>query len=394
MYQNTSRLKNRKSEMFVLISVFAIYMMAVIVLISENSDEKVIYQIMPLILILLYTIRHYLYFKNNTNLRVIYNLIPIAELICIHILFYNTDASIIEPLYVVFVTNIIMSFSFVYGLTYAYLGYIIYYVLGLSKNSASVDFMVLFDFIMSLVNYSILVLAIAFAKIHMNRTETMKKLMSELEEKTAELEKVAVLSERNRIAGEMHDTVGHTLTTVIVELEACKLLFDNDKEKAKAKLNLASEQVRTGLTEMRGVVKKMSDDGELHSLVSGLEAMATELLTHTDVHIELDIADIKSLIPIQEKVLYRMAKESVTNAIKHGKCDEILITLSETKGFYNMSIIDNGVGASKVEYGFGLTSMEERVIGLGGELTVKAQKNEGCSVSVKLPKNKMVDEVK
>jgi signal transduction histidine kinase len=141
----------------------------------------------------------------------------------------------------------------------------------------------------------------------------------ELKDAYGKLEDITILKERNRLAREIHDTLGHTLTTVLVETEAGKILLQKDKELGIEKIELAQEQIRKGLDDLRRSVSLLSQGDELLDFNTSLEVFIKDTVKHTGVLIKYDInLDVQLNSPIR-RTLFRALQEGITNGIKHGK---------------------------------------------------------------------------
>ncbi|MFS0724752.1 histidine kinase [Paenibacillus sp. 1P07SE] len=214
-----------------------------------------------------------------------------------------------------------------------------------------------------------------------------------LREKAETLAEMSVLEERNRIAYEMHDGVGHTLTAAIVQLEATKRLAERDEAMPLEKLDLLSGLVRKGLDDIRRTVRLMKSD-EVQPL--SLEASLRELLQYTEdtmeIRVDADISlpDDLELGRLTEQTLYHALQEGLTNAIRHGRCSEARFALQVEDGMLQFRLVSDGKPFGEAVPGFGLSSMMERVELLGGEVSIGSARGsdgapEGCQLSIDLP---------
>ncbi|MDP4089153.1 MAG: sensor histidine kinase [Bacillota bacterium] len=210
-------------------------------------------------------------------------------------------------------------------------------------------------------------------------------LYNNLKEAYERVEAVTALKERNRIAREIHDTVGHTLTTVLVEIEACKRLIRKDTELALEKLNLAQGQVRKGLNDIRGSVRLLENGEDILDFHEALEAIIRDTEKHSGVTIKSHIECGTELDKPQEKVILSALLEGLTNGIRHGKSTAFLFKLHSEGNKVVFSLEDNGCGASVVTPGFGLRAMKERVADLGGSFKQTSKPDEGFGVYITLP---------
>jgi len=206
-----------------------------------------------------------------------------------------------------------------------------------------------------------------------------------------ELRELSVINERQRIIGEIHDTVGHTLTTAIIALEDGSKLLDHEPAAAQAKIKLAQQQTRQSLADLRGAIRTMQQ-GDNGTYNDRLNALIDEIRRTTDLDITL-VSDLKTNpLPIQQNVLLSAVKEFATNSLKHGKSRAIDLLLQEFDGAYHLTISDDGVGSDNVVFGFGLTTIRNRAESLGGTMRVESGRDDGFSLHIALPAGKMTEE--
>ena len=207
-----------------------------------------------------------------------------------------------------------------------------------------------------------------------NRLSTTNSMLEEanrkLEEYAKESERVAQTKERNRLAREIHDTLGHSLTGMVTGIEACIMLMDIAPEAAKEQLHAIEEVGRQGITDVRQSVKALRPDMlERMDLDDALVKMLEEMRKSTGIHIGYVCqADLKHFNQDEEEVIYRIIQESTTNAVRHGKASGIQIQIQRENSFLKIKVRDNGIGCQAITKGFGLHHMEERLKLLGGGL--------------------------
>jgi signal transduction histidine kinase len=245
---------------------------------------------------------------------------------------------------------------------------------------------------------------IELAQLRHSLEQTVEQRVSALEkasrslavtfrEKAETLAEMAVLEERNRIAYEIHDTVGYTLTSAIVQLEAAKKIAEQQDRVPWEKLELLSGLVRKGLEDVgRAVMLIRSDDAETMTL----EAALRELIQYTEdtmeIVIESDISLSSNTKPgrLTEQVLYHALQEGLTNAARHGKCTRVRFSLRLSNGMLMFRLVSDGEPFGSAVPGFGLSSMIERVQLLGGRVDIRSSADAkgdpvGCELSIDLP---------
>ena len=218
------------------------------------------------------------------------------------------------------------------------------------------------------------------------KSNQLENTYNQLKKASKQLEELTIMKERNRIAREIHDTVGHTLTSVLIEMEAAQKLLDIDKSSAEEKLGLAKEQVRKGLTDVRMSVRTLKQGNEILDFVPSLESLINDYIKHTSVNIKYMISpDLPKLNEAQEKTLYRALQEGLTNGVKHGKSTAFVFILDYEDNIVKFSLQDNGCGTDDVNYSFGLTSMNDRVSEIGGTMIVHSSKDDGFLIEITVP---------
>ncbi|WP_258358985.1 AAA family ATPase [Moorella sulfitireducens] len=213
------------------------------------------------------------------------------------------------------------------------------------------------------------------------RTESLARLQKETLDALVEKSR---LEERNRIAREIHDTVGHTLTSVLVQIEAGKRLLQKDASLVEPKLEQCQEQLRKGLDDIRRSLRLLRGSGVTGG-VPDLETLIRDVVKNTGVTIDYRIDPLPQLDPVRRYVLYRALQEGLTNGIRHGGSRSFYFSLTEENGTARFLLQDYGKGAEEIHPGFGLTSMRERVKELEGEMSISARPGAGCRLEIILP---------
>lgn len=208
-----------------------------------------------------------------------------------------------------------------------------------------------------------------------------------LEEYAKQIEKVTLLEERNRLARDLHDTVGHTYTSVIMGLDAASFLLETSPEKAQGQVNRLSDVMRKSLGDIRSQIHQISPFGEQEELSAQLKKIAMEFAEHTRTNIHFEyIGTHEMKISSQGTITFiRCLQESLTNAVRHGHAMEIIITLKEEGQYGILTIKDDGIGIGNVKFGFGQNGMKERLEALQGGLRIESKVDKGTVITCFLP---------
>ena len=208
---------------------------------------------------------------------------------------------------------------------------------------------------------------------------------NQLKDYAAMQKQMGEVEERNRIAREIHDTLGHTMTGLSAGIDACIALIDYSVDETKKQLHIISNVARQGLKDVRRSMKKLRPDTlEKESLESAIQKLIEDARDASKVSVEFH-----SFLPTlqfeedEEDTIYRIIQEGITNAIRHGHATKVFVNLKKVDMWLLIRIRDNGVGCDDIKDGFGLTHMRERVEMLHG--TVKCSSYLGFQIIVRLP---------
>lgn len=196
----------------------------------------------------------------------------------------------------------------------------------------------------------------------------LEEAQKRLEEYSKIIRHTSQLEERNRISGELHDTIGHKLTGVFMQLEAGSRLMDVDPVKGMEIIGEVKDNMSRCIDLLRETVKDMKPK-EYGSRILSIAQMLKEFSNTSGVIIDFDVrGNPFRLNTSAEITLYRNVQEAVTNAVRHGKAQKIEVLLEYRNDRVILLVSDNGEGCSSIIKGIGLRGMEERVELLGGSL--------------------------
>lgn len=223
------------------------------------------------------------------------------------------------------------------------------------------------------------------------RSELLREELEEAHRRLAEYsvqaEELAASRERNRLAREIHDSLGHHLTVMKVQLEAAEMVLRRDPDDAIRRMSSARELAREGLAEVRRSVAALRASPlngrplpeALGSLVDPGEGAALKV-----------IGEPRSLPPEATLALYRAAQEGLTNARRHARARRVEVTLDyRAPDAVRLEVSDDGAGTSREEDGdrpgFGLLGLDERVRLISGRLATRSRPGEGFTLEVEVP---------
>jgi two-component system sensor histidine kinase DesK len=192
-----------------------------------------------------------------------------------------------------------------------------------------------------------------------------------------EIEQLAKVAERERIARDLHDVLGHTLSVITLKSELAGKLIDRDPERAGKEIREVSEISRQALSEVRDAIRGYRSKGLAAELAQAKTTLETAGLT-----VQCDAASTVKLPAVQESVLSLVVREGVTNVVRHAQARSCRLRLEQHNGTCSLEIEDDGLGSSGEE-GNGLRGMRERVEMLGG--TLLRDTRSGTKLTITVP---------
>lgn len=197
-----------------------------------------------------------------------------------------------------------------------------------------------------------------------------------------EIERLAKVAERERIARDLHDLLGHTLSLIILKSELASKLADRDPSRARDEIRDVEKISREALSQVRQAVGGYRTGGLMNEI-----AAAKEMLRAASIDCLTDVAPI-SLPQTQVAILALAVREAVTNVVRHSGAAHCTIRIAQTEHELQLTIADDGRGSSDAE-GFGLTGMRERISALGGTLT--RDSSHGTVLMIALPLSRTME---
>ncbi|MCW3489521.1 sensor histidine kinase [Dethiobacter alkaliphilus] len=192
--------------------------------------------------------------------------------------------------------------------------------------------------------------------------EARNKLMASAKE-TAHL---AEVKERNRIAREIHDSIGHSIAGVLIQMQVAGRLVGKDDNKAKETLQLCTEKLADALTVARQTVYNLKPRERL-----GIEYIKRIIKDYTFCPVEVSYQGDFDLMPAEHlETTAAIIKEALTNTVRYSKATQVVIELLTNEKYTRLLVKDNGIGCEVIREGMGISGMKERVRNLGGNLSI------------------------
>lgn len=218
--------------------------------------------------------------------------------------------------------------------------------------------------------------------------EELRTLNEQLKEYALLQEKMGETKERNRLAREIHDTLGHTLTGLSVGIDAAMMVLDIDSKATRKQLSLLSETARQGLQDVRRSVERLRPDAlERYALKDAIKKMIDDFITISNVNISFKahLEDMNFGSDIEEFV-YRFVQEGTTNAVRHGEAKNIVVSFAIQEDVLILLMEDDGKGCKNIEDGFGIHHMKERLMQFNG--TLRTYGEHGFTIIAEVPLRK------
>ncbi|GAA5110322.1 sensor histidine kinase [Pseudonocardia adelaidensis] len=223
----------------------------------------------------------------------------------------------------------------------------------------------------------------------LQREQQLRRELAEAHEQlrdyAAQAERLATAQERNRVARDIHDGLGHSLTVVQMQVKAARAVLSTDPAKADDVLAKAQHQSEEALGAVRRSVRALREPRSTGPLPEALGALAEEA-SAAGLPTRLQVSGTQR--PLRDdarEALYRAAQEGLTNVRKHARADRADLLLDYGESAVRVAVRDDGVGTGDGQPGFGLVGLRERAALLGGRLRVESAPGAGCTLTMEVP---------
>jgi signal transduction histidine kinase len=201
---------------------------------------------------------------------------------------------------------------------------------------------------------------------------------------------LSIVEERNRLARELHDSLVQKLFGVVLAAQSAGTLLERDSAAARQQVEHLQELAQEAVVELRSLVFQLRP-AEIET-----EGLGAALRKHVDLlrrahraHIELELTGSPRLRAGVDEEVFRIAQESLQNALRHSQAEHIELRLDEDAGGLRLTVADDGVGFEPEEAGLrsrrlGLTSMEERARALGARLRIDSAPGHGTTIALEV----------
>ncbi|MDT3426182.1 signal transduction histidine kinase [Paenibacillus forsythiae] len=243
------------------------------------------------------------------------------------------------------------------------------------------------------VNYgSFVLVGMLFRSIVSEKVKT-EQLYSELEsanrklkEYSNNIEELAVAKERARIAQELHDSIGHSLIALSMNLEYAEYAMDKFPAKTKEVISKAHEISREGMANLREAVSVLRESDSAWPLRSSLHEIFANFERTDRIQFDLRMdEELENEEPDIKSCLYKTVREAVTNGIRHGRATAFTVDIRKREAEIMLVVNNNGLGSGHLMKSDGLQGIERRAAVLGGKLHIQSGEEKGFTLEVRIP---------
>lgn len=220
-----------------------------------------------------------------------------------------------------------------------------------------------------------------------NAHQELQQTHAALQEASVHSMRSAALAERTRLAQDMHDGIGHQLTSLIVQLQALEIILPGDPQQAAHAVPAMLEVARKTMAEVRQAVRAWQEDESGLGLVA-LQGLVSQCAAHSTLALEFQQDGDLSKWPVELSVsLYRVLQEALTNIMRHAQATAASVRVQEHDQQVVLTVADNGRYTEKTPLilGYGIKGMIERCQALGGSCTISQDQPHGLKLQVMLP---------
>jgi len=223
--------------------------------------------------------------------------------------------------------------------------------------------------------------------------ENLLEANNKLEEYVSSIEELTILKERNRISREIHDSVGHALSTAIIQLSAMEVVASKEDNNLKEMISGLRSFINDSFQDVKSAVKELkSDDYNNYRGIIRIQDLCKNFEKMSGIEVKIIVCKGSwNLSTKQSTHLYRITQEVLSNSLKHGKATKINVIMNFTENDFVISFKDNGTGTDIInESGFGLKNIKERTEEIGGTVDITSKLGNGFFVKIVIPKEREI----
>ena len=318
------------------------------------------------------------------QMRIAYGL-SVVLVICAF-LFQLVAADINVPYLVIIISASMINNYPLKPMKYFIGGMILGFIITQLSRSVFVDHITDMDEVVSMVYLNGMILTLILSVFYMLKkfyviNDQLNITVATIENQNQIIKELSATEERNRIAKEIHDTVGHRLTGALYLIESASL--NEMKVSRNESLSKAYELIKHALDDIRHSVKLLVEDSSIH-FEDKLIALKEQIESHTGLVVEMDVQLNEPIPSVFQRLLIQIFMECCTNTVKHAKTRKAHALITHSNHLLLYSFTDDGSNTDEVTFGFGLSTMKESVESFGGKFDARSGQD-GFTISIQLP---------
>lgn len=223
--------------------------------------------------------------------------------------------------------------------------------------------------------------------------ENLIEANNKLEEYLSSIEELTIVKERNRISREIHDSVGHALSTAMIQLSAMEVIASKEESALKDMISNLRSFINESFQDVKRAVKELkSDDYDNYRGIIRLQDLCKNFDKMSGIKVDTILCKGSWILSTKQSThLYRIAQEVLSNSLRHGKTTKIKVIMNFTENDFVISFKDNGRGTDKIEEkGCGLRNIRERVDEINGTVDISSELGNGFFVKIVVPKERKI----
>jgi signal transduction histidine kinase len=240
---------------------------------------------------------------------------------------------------------------------------------------------------------------IIFAVVYLFRNVTIEKAKTQelnqelqianatLQAYSEKMEELTISKERTRIAQQLHDSIGHYLIALNMNLEYANTIVDKEPSKAKLAINKSHDITKECMLDLRKTVALLAEEHSSKNLQQALQEIFDNFCETNQIKFELDMdAAIEQVDSDIKNCIYKTVQECITNGIKHGKATYFSIKIHALPQQISILTYNNGVSCEEIVRSKGLQGIEDRIVALGGQVNFESSQLSGFTVKASVPR--------
>lgn len=268
-----------------------------------------------------------------------------------------------------------------------------FFTINLNIQSSNINISLFLTFSLILLFYFSIVGMLYSKKMLEIEKEEVKQLNKKLrlaniklQEYTLKVEEVAISRERTRVAQELHDSLGHSLMALVMNLEFAKKICTNKPLKVEEVLIQSEKIAKSSINDLRKAVTLLNSEHDIIDLNTAIERLIINFYLVGNLKITyIKDKTINDLSAIIKTSIYRVIQESITNSLKHGNATEINIKITIATENVQVIITDNGIGCNNIIKSHGLNGIEKRINSVGGSTYYFSHNDLGFGIKLFIP---------